>query len=200
MLHIPALWYFDTPVTYPQWFRRVKFVLIPPRLIQQQYLWNIAIQPAAGCYNSWANIRCSGCSPLWEISFWNGTIQRMAWHPRDVKLLNKSYDNLVHWCICASPSFNVIGREISSACDKIGDGDSGHVWVRDFTSEKNALLLGGIIQTVWQYTTLYNPGMLCWREPIKALAAAMGLPWGRYKLLKIYRVLNMLLSMPAWGL
>ena len=74
MLHIHALWYFDTPVTYPQWFRRVKFVLIPPRFIQQQYLWNIAIEPAVGCYNSWANIRCSGCSPLGEISLWNGTI------------------------------------------------------------------------------------------------------------------------------
>ena len=74
MLHIPTLRYFDTSVTYPQWFRRVKFVLIPPRFVQQQYLWNIAIQPAVGCYNSWANIQRSGCSPLGEISLWNGTI------------------------------------------------------------------------------------------------------------------------------
>ena len=77
MLHIPALWYFDTSITCPQWFRRVKFVLIPPRFVQQQYLWNIAIQPAVGCYISWANIRCSGCSPLGEISLWNGTISGM---------------------------------------------------------------------------------------------------------------------------
>ena len=35
---------------------------------------NIAIQPAAGCYNSWANLRCSSCSPLGEKSLWNGTI------------------------------------------------------------------------------------------------------------------------------
>ena len=27
-----------------------------------------------GCYNSWANLRCSSCSPLGEKSFWNGTI------------------------------------------------------------------------------------------------------------------------------
>ena len=74
MLHIPTLRYFDTSVTYPQWFRRVKFVLIPPRFVQQQYLGNIAIQPAVGCYNSWANTQCSGCSPLGEISLWNGTI------------------------------------------------------------------------------------------------------------------------------
>ena len=43
MLHILALRYFDTSVTYPKWFRRVKFVLIPPRFVQQQYLWNTAI-------------------------------------------------------------------------------------------------------------------------------------------------------------
>ena len=64
MPHIPALWYFDTSVTYPQWFRRVKYVVIPPRFLSQQYLWNIAIHPAVGCFNSWANSRCSGCSPL----------------------------------------------------------------------------------------------------------------------------------------
>ena len=43
--HIPTLWYFDTSVTYPIDFA-VKFVLIPPRFIYQQHLWNIAIQPA----------------------------------------------------------------------------------------------------------------------------------------------------------
>ena len=74
MLHIPALWYFDTSVTYPRWFRRVKFVVIPPRFVLQQYLWNIVIQPTVGCYNSWANLRCSSCSPLEEKSLWTGTI------------------------------------------------------------------------------------------------------------------------------
>ena len=74
MLHIPALWYFNISVTYPQWFQRVKFALILPRFVQQQYLWNNAIQPAVGCYNSWANIPCLGCSPLGEKSLWNGTI------------------------------------------------------------------------------------------------------------------------------
>ena len=38
------------------------------------HLWNIAVQPAVGCYNSWANIRRSGCSPQVEISLWNGTM------------------------------------------------------------------------------------------------------------------------------
>ena len=75
MLHIPALWYFDTSVTYGQWFRKVKFVVIPPRFVLQQYLWNIAIQPAVDCYNSWANLRCSSCSPVDEKSLWNGTIE-----------------------------------------------------------------------------------------------------------------------------
>ena len=46
------------------WFRRVKLVVIPPRVILQQYLWDIVIRPAVGCYNSWANLRCSGCYPL----------------------------------------------------------------------------------------------------------------------------------------
>ena len=32
MLQLPALWYFDTSVMYAQWFRRVKFVVILPRL------------------------------------------------------------------------------------------------------------------------------------------------------------------------
>ena len=27
-----------------------------------------------GCCNSWANLRCSSCSPLGEKSLWNGTI------------------------------------------------------------------------------------------------------------------------------
>ena len=72
MLHIPALWYFDTLVMYSQWFPRVKFVVIPPCFAQQQYLWNIAIQQAVGCYNSWANLRCSSCSPLgWKWDYHN---------------------------------------------------------------------------------------------------------------------------------
>ena len=71
MPHIPALWYFDTSVTYPQWFRRVKVVVIPPCFAWQQYLWNIAIQPAVGCYNSWVNLRCWGCLPLGERLLWN---------------------------------------------------------------------------------------------------------------------------------
>ena len=50
----------------PPLFRRVKLVVIPPRFIEQQYLWNIAIQPAVGCYKPWANLRCSGCYPLGE--------------------------------------------------------------------------------------------------------------------------------------
>ena len=72
MLHIPALWYFGTSVTYPPWFRRVKLVVIPPRFIWQQYLWNIVIQPTVGCYNSWANLR--SCYPLGEKLLWNRSI------------------------------------------------------------------------------------------------------------------------------
>ena len=75
MLHIPAFCFFDTTVTCSQWVCRVKFVVITPHFILQQYLWNIAIQLTVGCYNSWANLQCSGCSPLGEKLLWNGTIQ-----------------------------------------------------------------------------------------------------------------------------
>ena len=45
---------------------------------------------------------------------------------------------------------------------------------------------------------LCKQGMFCWREPIKAIAAVMGLPWRRYKLLKIDQVLNMLCELSDW--
>ena len=57
----------------PPWLRRVKLVVIP-----QQYLWNIAIQLAVGCYNSWANLRCSGCYPLGEKLLWNRSIMDLV--------------------------------------------------------------------------------------------------------------------------
>ena len=50
----------------PKWFRRFKFIIIPPCFVEQQYLWNIAIKLAVGCYNLWSNIPCLGCSPLGE--------------------------------------------------------------------------------------------------------------------------------------
>ena len=37
-------------------------------------MWNIAIQSAVGCYNSWVNLRCSGCYPLGEKLLWNRSI------------------------------------------------------------------------------------------------------------------------------
>ena len=53
-------------VMCPQLFCRVKFVIVPPCFVKQQYLWNIAIQPKEGCHNVWAITRCSGWSPLGE--------------------------------------------------------------------------------------------------------------------------------------
>ena len=66
--HIVVFWHISN---IPPWFRRVKLVVIPQRFIQQQYLWDIVIQPAVGCYNSWANLQCSGCYPLGEKLLWN---------------------------------------------------------------------------------------------------------------------------------
>ena len=45
-----------------------------PTFLSQQYLWNIAIQPAVGCYNSWANFWGLGCLPLGEKLLWNRSI------------------------------------------------------------------------------------------------------------------------------
>ena len=59
MLDIPTLSYFNTSVVKPTWLRGVKFVRIPAHLVYQQYLWNIAVQSAVGCYNLLFNIRCS---------------------------------------------------------------------------------------------------------------------------------------------
>ena len=74
MCHLPALWYFDISVICPHRFCWVKFVLIPPCFVLQQYLWNICEISSVSCYNVWANSCCSGCSPLWEKSLRNGTI------------------------------------------------------------------------------------------------------------------------------
>ena len=57
-----------------KWFCSVKFVIIPPCFVQQQYLWDITIQPVVGCYNLWTDIHCSSCSSLGEKSLWNKTI------------------------------------------------------------------------------------------------------------------------------
>ena len=53
----------------------IKFVVIPPRFVLQQYLWNVAIQLTFVCYNSWANLRCLRCSPLGKKLLWNRTIR-----------------------------------------------------------------------------------------------------------------------------
>ena len=95
MPHIPALWYFDTCVTYPQWFRRVKFVVITPRFVLHQYLWNIAIQPAVKGYNSWANLGCSGCSPLGENSCETGLLEESGDH--GAKKVGRGISNVQNW-------------------------------------------------------------------------------------------------------
>ena len=68
---MPALWYFNISSICPHKFQRVKFVLILPCFVLQQYLWNIAIQPSVSCYYVWANSCCSGCSQLGEKSLWD---------------------------------------------------------------------------------------------------------------------------------
>ena len=66
MLHIPALWYFGTPVTYPPppppppWFRcNTPTFCIAAVFVKYCYT-------TGSCYNSWANLRCSGYYPLGE--------------------------------------------------------------------------------------------------------------------------------------
>ena len=64
ILYRAHTWHFDISARYPQGFHRFKFFMIPPCFIKQQYLWNNAIQPAVGCSDLWADIHCSGYSPL----------------------------------------------------------------------------------------------------------------------------------------
>ena len=65
MPQIPTLWYFDTSVTYPLWFHRIKFVVIPHVL----YDCNIC---EILLYNRHELI--NGCSPLGEQLLWNRSI------------------------------------------------------------------------------------------------------------------------------
>ena len=87
MLHIPAFMTYHgyTPKDFV-----VKFVVIPPWFVQQQYLWNIVMQPTFGCCNVWANVR-SGCSPLGENSLWNRTISLTQVSKCDTGIRVKSY-------------------------------------------------------------------------------------------------------------
>ena len=71
--HTVAIWYISN---IPQGFHNVKYFIIPPYFIQQQYLWNIAIQPAVGCSVLWGNIHCSDCSALGEKYLWNGLLHK----------------------------------------------------------------------------------------------------------------------------
>ena len=45
--------------------------MIPTIFVFLQYLWNIAIQQAVGCYKLSANMHCLGCSLLGDKSLWN---------------------------------------------------------------------------------------------------------------------------------
>ena len=58
-------------------------------------MWNIAIQPAVGCYNSWANLRCLGCYPLGEKLLWNRSIHLRAFPLDNAGNMNHSdaFDN-----------------------------------------------------------------------------------------------------------
>ena len=67
---ISPWWWAPCPIH----FVKFKFAIIPPCFEYQQYLWNIALQPAVGCYNLCVDLRCLGCSPLGEKSLWNRTI------------------------------------------------------------------------------------------------------------------------------
>ena len=55
-----------------------------------------------------------------------------------------------------------------------------------------------MLNMMQEQIVLCKQGMLCWREPIKAIAAVMGHPWRRYKLLKIDLVLNMPSELSDW--
>ena len=53
---------------------------------------NPGLLHSCGCYNLWANIRCSGCSALGEKSLWNRTIPKGRF---DLLLVSINHDNMV---------------------------------------------------------------------------------------------------------
>ena len=75
---IHAALFFYLALIYPSGLCRMKFVIITPCFVQQQYLWNITIKPAVGCYNIQANKCHLGCSPLWDRTirpFWTNSVK-----------------------------------------------------------------------------------------------------------------------------
>ena len=69
--------------------------MISSNFIKQQYLWNIAIQPAVGCSDLKANMYCLGCPPLGEKELWNRTIDQSGTKPNLVaKILATKIGNL----------------------------------------------------------------------------------------------------------
>ena len=96
MLHIPALWYFDISVTYPQG-------LIESNLLQYPYVLYSSNICDILLYNRQlvvltykANMRCSGCSPLGLKILWNRTLQ---WSTRGQSLsaTETSWKNKGKW-------------------------------------------------------------------------------------------------------
>ena len=71
-----TLWHISN---IPQGFHRFEYIIIPPCFIWQQYLRNIAIQPAVGCSDLWVNIRFSSCSPLGGNNCETGLLAQTSW-------------------------------------------------------------------------------------------------------------------------
>ena len=68
-----------------------------------------------GCYNSWAILRCSSCSPLGEKSLWNGTIghmQALSSADSDIFWWHKSYLSfwqcLEKYLVTIDPNFGTL--------------------------------------------------------------------------------------------
>ena len=62
--HIVVFWNISS---IPPMVSGVKFVMLPPMFYIAAIFVTDAVQPVVGCSDLWANIRCSGCSPLGGI-------------------------------------------------------------------------------------------------------------------------------------
>ena len=86
----------------PYQFRKVKVVMITPCFVQ----------PSFGCYNVWANLCCSGCSPLGEKLLWNGTMVKSTLVSNvavlsKVEILGRQTDHL--WWVAGRPVLSLGG-------------------------------------------------------------------------------------------
>ena len=115
MLHLPASWYFDTSLT--SLISKSQVCCNTATFCIAAIFVKIAIQPAVGCYNSWADLRCSSCSPLAGKSLWNVTIL-----PQDVAFRRRLVEKLGFSCVFGLPFWFGCPSQVRKLSQRLSSG------------------------------------------------------------------------------